>query len=95
MSGQTLIVTLKEKISKLDEVTVIAYGTQNKREVIGAMSTVKASDIKDIPSPSIANLLQGRVAGMNVTNMTGAPGGGEHQSRSGFNSLSIERYPER
>ena len=55
VSGQTLIVTLKEKISKLDEVTVVAYGTQNKRDVIGAMSTVKASDIKDIPSPSIAN----------------------------------------
>ena len=46
-SGQTLIVTLKEKISKLDEVTVIAYGTQNKRDVIGAMSTVKASDRLD------------------------------------------------
>ena len=90
-SGQTLIVTLKEKISKLDEVTVIAYGTQNKREVIGAMSTVKASDIKDIPSPSIANLLQGRVAGMNVTNMTGAPGGGGTSiTIRGFNSLSIE-----
>ena len=91
VSGQTLIVTLKEKISKLDEVTVIAYGTQNKREVIGAMSTVKASDIKDIPSPSIANLLQGRVAGMNVTNMTGAPGGGGTSiTIRGFNSLSIE-----
>ena len=90
-SGQTLTVTLKEKVSKLDEVTVIAYGTQNKRDVIGAMSTVKASDIKDIPSPSIANLLQGRVAGMNVTNMTGAPGGGGTSiTIRGFNSLSIE-----
>ncbi|MFR7809891.1 MAG: TonB-dependent receptor plug domain-containing protein [Butyricimonas faecihominis] len=83
--------TLKEKISKLDEVTVIAYGTQNKREVIGAMSTVKANEIKDIPSPSLANLLQGRVAGMNVTNMTGAPGGGGTSiTIRGFNSLSIE-----
>ena len=91
VSGQTLIVTLKEKISKLDEVTVIAYGTQNKREVIGAMSTVKANEIKDIPSPSLANLLQGRVAGMNVTNMTGAPGGGGTSiTIRGFNSLSIE-----
>ena len=91
LSGQTLIVTLKEKISKLDEVTVIAYGTQNKREVIGAMSTVKANEIKDIPSPSLANLLQGRVAGMNVTNTTGAPGGGGISvTIRGFNSLSIE-----
>ncbi|MFR4038126.1 MAG: carboxypeptidase-like regulatory domain-containing protein [Butyricimonas faecalis] len=55
-----LFVTLKEKVAALDEVTVIAYGTQNKREVVGAMSTVKGEDLEDIPSPSLANLLQGR-----------------------------------
>ena len=57
-----LFVTLKEKVAALDEVTVIAYGTQNKREVVGAMSTVKGEDLEDSPSPSLANLLQGRVA---------------------------------
>lgn len=91
VGGKPLQVTMKENVSTIDEVVVIAYGTQNKRDVIGAMSTVKASDIKDIPSPSIANLLQGRVAGMNVTNMTGAPGsGGTSITIRGFNSLSIE-----
>lgn len=42
----------------------------------GAVSVIKADEIKGIPSPSIANLLQGRVAGMDITNMSGAPGGG-------------------
>lgn len=83
--------TLKEKVAALDEVTVVAYGTQNKREVVGAMSTVKGEDLEDIPSPSLANLLQGRVAGMNVLNTTGAPGGGGVSVIiRGFNSLSIE-----
>ena len=86
-----LFVTLKEKVAALDEVTVIAYGTQNKREVVGAMSTVKGEDLEDIPSPSLANLLQGRVAGMNVLNTTGSPGGGGISVIiRGFNSLSIE-----
>lgn len=86
-----LRVVMKESVSTIDEVVVVAYGTQHKRDVVGAMSTVKAKDFKDIPSPSIANLLQGRVAGMNVTNMTGAPGGGGTSiTIRGFNSLSIE-----
>lgn len=92
-NGETapLLVMLKEKVAALDEVTVVAYGTQNKREVVGAMSTVKGEDLEDIPSPSLANLLQGRVAGMNVLNTTGAPGGGGVSVIiRGFNSLSIE-----
>lgn len=84
-------VTLEEDVKNVDEVVVVAYGTQNKRDVLGAMSTVNADDIKDIPSPSLANLLQGRVAGMSVINMTGAPGGGGTSiSIRGFNSLSVE-----
>ena len=86
-----LYVRMKEDISELDEVTVVAYGEQSRRDVIGAMSTVKAADIKDIPSPSLANLLQGRVAGMSVINASGAPGGGGIVTTiRGFNSLSVE-----
>lgn len=90
--------TLKESVSTIDEVVVVAYGEQNKREVVGAISTVKGDDFKDIPSPSLSNLLQGRVAGMSVLNMTGAPGGGGTSvTVRGFNSLSVEsslRYSE-
>lgn len=89
--GKTVSVRLKEALNNLDEVQVIAYGKQSKRDFIGAMSVVSSEDIKDIPSPSIANLLQGKVAGMNVTNMTGSPGGGGTSiTIRGFNSLSIE-----
>ncbi|MFR7811939.1 MAG: carboxypeptidase-like regulatory domain-containing protein, partial [Butyricimonas faecihominis] len=72
----TLRITLEEDIKSLDEAVVVAYGTTNKREMTGAVSVIKADEIKGIPSPSIANLLQGRVAGMDITNMSGAPGGG-------------------
>lgn len=89
-AGKLLTIRMKEEMSSLDEVTVIAYGTQRRREVVGAMSTVSGEDIKDVPSPSIANLLQGRVSGMNVTNMTGAPGGGGTSINvRGYNSFDI------
>lgn len=71
--NKDLVVILEEDISELDEVHVVAYGQTNKREMTGAISVVKAESIKGIPSPSIANLLQGRVAGMDVTNITEPP----------------------
>ena len=87
-----LNVIMEEDVSELDEVQVIAYGESSKRNSIGSMSLVKADDFKNIPSPSINNLLQGRVAGMSVVNSTGAPGGGGTQiTIRGFNSLSSEK----
>ncbi|MCC8173974.1 MAG: SusC/RagA family TonB-linked outer membrane protein, partial [Odoribacter sp.] len=86
-----LIIRLEDEISELDEVRVIAYGEQNKRESVGSQSSIKADDIKDIPSPSLANLLQGKISGMNVVNMSGSPGGGGiAMIIRGYNSLSSE-----
>ena len=90
-AGKPITVHMKEELSRLDEVTVVAYGEQSRRNIIGAMSTVRADEIKDIPTPSLANLLQGRVAGMSVLNTSGAPGGGGIVTTiRGFNSLSVE-----
>lgn len=91
IAGTPLVIKMEENVSELDEVQVIAYGQQSKREMTGAMSIVKADELKDIPSPSVGNLLQGRVAGMSVVNATGAPGGGGTSiTIRGYNSLSIE-----
>lgn len=54
----------------------IGYGTQGRRQVTSAISSVKAEDIKNIPIPSIDNILQGRAAGVQVTQSSGQPGGG-------------------
>ncbi len=90
--GVFLTVKMEESISELDEVRVIGYGTQTKREMVGALSRVKAAEIQDISSPSVGNLLQGRVAGLNVVNATGSPGGGGTSiTIRGHNSLSIEK----
>lgn len=72
-AGSEVIVVMKEEVADLDEVTVIAYGERNKRELIGSVSSVKAKDLEEVPSASLENLLQGHMAGVEVSNISGLP----------------------
>lgn len=88
----TLIVVMYEDVQALDETVVVAYGNTTKREMTGAVSVIKAEELKGIPATDIATLLQGRVAGMDVTQMSGAPGGGGTAiTIRGYNSLDVEQ----
>lgn len=90
-AGDELIVMLKEEVSDLDEVTVIAYGERNKKELISSVSSVKAKDLEEVPSSSLENLLQGHMAGVEVNNVSGAPGGGGSRvAIRGYNSLMVD-----
>lgn len=90
--NDTLRITLEEEIQTLDETVVVAYGTTTRRKSTGAISVVKAEEMKGIPSVSIETLLQGRVAGMDVTTMSGSPGGGGTAvTIRGYNSLDVEQ----
>ena len=51
----------------VDEVVVVAYGTQQKRDVTGAISSVKGSDIAMMPVQSFDQALQGKAAGVTIT----------------------------
>ena len=89
-------VILKEDVAGLDEVQVIAYGQQKKRTVISAISSVRADDIKELPTHSLESLLQGHMAGVEVNNMSGAPGGGGSiVAIRGYNSLFVDKEGER
>lgn len=85
----TLRVYMKEDVSNLDEVQVRAYGAQKKREVISAISTVTADEMKELPSASITSMLQGRLAGVNIIQQSGAPGSAAVVAVRGFNSLLV------
>lgn len=74
--AKSLVVQMEENVAALDEVQVVAYGSQKKRTLVSAISSVKADDIKELPTHSLENLLQGHMAGVEVNNMSGAPGGG-------------------
>lgn len=93
-AGSPLSVKMQEDITDLEEVQVVAYGQQKKREIIGSIASVKGEEIELIPSPTVSNLLAGRVAGLSVINTTGAPGGGGLASNiRGVRTLAVEeRY---
>ncbi|MCS3801017.1 SusC/RagA family TonB-linked outer membrane protein [Niastella sp. OAS944] len=69
-----LVINLKSKISILDEMQVIAYGSVTKRMNTGNVSTVKAEEIQRQPVSNPLAALSGRVAGMTVTQNSGLPG---------------------
>jgi TonB-linked SusC/RagA family outer membrane protein len=69
-----LNVRLAEDASTLDEIIVVGYGTQRKKEITGAVSVISAETIEALNPVRIEEALQGQVAGVNITSGSGAPG---------------------
>ena len=69
-----LKVTLNEDLQSLDEVVVIGYGTQKKSVVTGAISSVKAEELENLPVERVEQALQGRVSGVVIAANSGQPG---------------------
>lgn len=90
---KTINVTLADNIENLDEVVVIGYGTQKKSDVNGSVSTIKSSDIANIPQVSFDQMLQGKAAGVTVTNNSGQPGSAVSVKIRGASSLTGSNEP--
>ncbi len=71
-----ITVVLEEDVSQLDEVVVVGYGTQKKKDVTGAVSIVSAETLEELRPIDAAQALQGTSAGVSVTAPSGSPGGG-------------------
>ena len=75
-NGQPLAITLEPASSSLDEVVVLGYNTQSRESLTGALSVVKDDKLKDVTSPSLTNMLNGKAAGVYVASGSGQPGSG-------------------
>lgn len=80
-------VQLDEDITSLEEVVVVGYGTVKKSDLTGSVVSVKADAFKDMPVTTVDQALQGRAAGVQVTQSSAAPGGGLSIRVRGANSL--------
>ncbi|HVW61120.1 MAG TPA: SusC/RagA family TonB-linked outer membrane protein, partial [Puia sp.] len=78
---------------KLDEVVVIGYGSQRRKDVTGAVSTVTAADIANRPIVGAGEALQGKAAGVQVVNNSGKPGAGLTIRVRGSSSISAGNDP--
>ena len=70
----TIDVAMETDAELLQEVVVVGYGVQNKSDLTGSISSVKEGDLIKIPTFNAAQALQGKVAGVQVFNSSGAPG---------------------
>jgi TonB-linked SusC/RagA family outer membrane protein len=75
------------------EAVVIGYGTQSKRNVTSSISSIKADDIKNVPMPSVDQLMQGRASGVTVTQNSGQPGSVTSVRVRGVTSLTGNNEP--
>ncbi|MEX6686246.1 TonB-dependent receptor [Danxiaibacter flavus] len=75
VSGSTTVnIILKQVIAKTEDVVIVAYGTQKKTNLTGAVSTVSAKDLTDRPVTNVTNALQGKLSGVTITTNNGQPG---------------------
>jgi TonB-linked SusC/RagA family outer membrane protein len=86
-------VQLKRQNATLDDVVVVGYGSRKKSEVTGAITTVKSADLLQTPVANLAQGLQGRVAGLQVTQNNAAPGGSISMRLRGTNSINGSSEP--
>jgi len=92
-SGGTVDIKLATDSKALTEVVVVGYGSQLKREITGAVQTVSAADVKDVPVSQITQKLQGRLAGVQINQTTGKPGQGMSVRIRGQVSVSAGSDP--
>jgi TonB-linked SusC/RagA family outer membrane protein len=94
IEGKSLVnVSLVSDDNSLDEIVVVGYGTQRKRDLVGAISQVKAEELVLSSTPSVGLALQGRVAGLQISQNSAQPGGGLDIQIRGQGSINGTNTP--
>jgi len=94
VKGQTQInINLAEESSTLKEVVVIGYGTQKKEAVTGSVASIKGDVMREVPSANVTQALQGRLAGVTMSQTSSKPGAEMQIRIRGTRSLSADNNP--
>ena len=89
----TVDVKLTADNKSLDEVVVVGYGTQRKSDLTGSVSSLKGDAIKDLPTTTVEQAMQGRMAGVQIQQASGQPGGGVSIRVRGVTSIAGGNEP--
>ena len=94
VAGQTSInVTLAEDAIGVDEIVVIGYGVVKKRDLTGAVVSIKSDDVMQIPTANVMEALQGKVVGMDIVKSSGRIGSGVNITLRGNRSIYGDNSP--
>ena len=86
--------SLNEVVSRLDEVVITGYSTQERKSISGSIVTLNTKEVlKDLPSAGVNQLLQGKATGVQVLSNSGVPGGGITFRVRGSNSINAANEP--
>ncbi|MDF2474812.1 MAG: hypothetical protein K0S24_295 [Sphingobacterium sp.] len=88
-SSGNVTFTMPETLSSLDEAVVIGYQTTSRKKATAAISSISGKDLENLPAASFDMLLQGRLAGVNVQNFSGAPGASPTLSVRGTSAVNL------
>lgn len=86
-------IVLQSVSEMVDEVVVVAYGAQKKRNLTAAVASVKSEQMANVPATSLEQALQGKATGVSITQATGAPGGAFSVNIRGVSSYSAGTEP--
>ena len=92
-SQTNLQITMQPENKALNEVVVVGYGTQKAKDVTGAVATINQEVIKDLPVATLDQKMIGQVAGVQITQPSGSPGGGTSVRIRGSGSLGAGNEP--
>ncbi|MBO2010111.1 SusC/RagA family TonB-linked outer membrane protein [Hymenobacter negativus] len=92
-SSASINVQLKEQAQDLNEVVVVGYGTQRKRDITGSVASISAEQVAETPIARADQILQGRVSGVQVTQTNSEPGGNVSIRIRGTNSINTGNEP--
>lgn len=94
LNGKTnLTIVLKEDSQVLEDVVVVGYGTQKKSDITGSVASLSEAQMKQSIVTNADQMLQGKVAGVQVTQNSGAPGGATSVRIRGASSLNSSNEP--
>ena len=94
INNQSVInVTMSPDVQSLQEVVVVGYGTQQKRDLVSAISTIDAEEIERVPTPSFTQALQGTTTGLQMVSPSGEPSAPARILIRGVGSITTDAEP--
>jgi iron complex outermembrane receptor protein len=93
VTSSNLNVSLSEETESLNEIVLIGYGTQKKKDLTGSVASISEKDFQEIPATNIENLIANKLPGVQITPTGGRPGSGSSILIRGGSSLSATNNP--
>jgi TonB-linked SusC/RagA family outer membrane protein len=92
-SQSTFNITMKEDGENLEEVVVVGYGVQKKKDLTGSVSSIKSADIQNVAAANAMQAMQAKVPGMDLQQSSGQAGAGVSITMRGNRSISADNGP--